>query len=271
MTTYIVNGNAANLDKILKGCIPADNPDISFIIVTHSKCPEFNRKIISSYSGKSGSIEVLRIKHGKNAFKEYVKGIYQELVEKGSLVIMPELSLRDEQFLRYLDDGRVSVRSRFLQERELVKGGKLTILIDYENVGNYGLQRAEYLCVNDEVVIFYSARCHFLRKRHFNTLSTKPARFQGVKLKNEGRNAMDFYIALHVGQMIANGSGKVLIVSGDKDFGAVRDYCEGYGMTVAVAKSIEEGIVLIDGDTERKKMIEGQRERVDLDRVLATA
>ena len=132
----------------------------------------------------------------------------------------------------------------------------MQILIDYENVGTPGLNGTQYLCKSDRVTLFYSRSCTHIKKKHIEDIEQRTECFEAVKLISTGKNGLDFYIAVRVGQIIErNNDRKILIVTGDSGYQAIRDFCLNYtnsGCKVYVYKDIESGIMSIDSNTERK-------------------
>ncbi|MCC8066456.1 MAG: PIN domain-containing protein [Clostridiales bacterium] len=69
---------------------------------------------------------------------------------------------------------------------------ELQFLVDYENVREAGLDGLEYLCDTDAVTIFYSAACEKISRRSMDFILQSRCRFQAVRLKRTGKNALDF-------------------------------------------------------------------------------
>ena len=98
-------------------------------------------------------------------------------------------------------------------------------MIDFENTRNRGLQGAEYLQPDDSVTIFYSQVCMKIEWKWFCQLKESGCNFRICKLQKAGKNALDFYIASHIGEMYGQGyNGMTAIVSNDAGFRAVREY-----------------------------------------------
>lgn len=74
------------------------------------------------------------------------------------------------------------------------------ILVDYENVCFVGgLSGVEYLTKDDTLYIFYSEACMKIKKSDFDVITASGCNFQIVKLRRQGRNELDFYIASECG------------------------------------------------------------------------
>jgi len=80
-----------------------------------------------------------------------------------------------------------------------------TILVDYENVhGCNGLKEVETLCSDDILILFYSEACRRIKREYMQQIIDSRCRFRIMKLKNTGKNALDFYIAVECGRLSAN-------------------------------------------------------------------
>ena len=99
------------------------------------------------------------------------------------------------------------------------------ILVDYENVhGSNGLKGAEMLRSDDTLIIFYSESCRKIKQEYMRFICESKCQFRIVKLKNTGKNALDFYIAVEYGILYEQGMNDLAIVSNDKGFQAILDY-----------------------------------------------
>ena len=184
------------------------------------------------------------------------------------------LSLADKGMFTYGDslDGVIPVAHPDQADEEnaaVEAGGRMQILIDYENVGTAGLNGAEYLCEDDTVTLFYSPASSNIERQHIEAMENQSGGFDIVKLRMVGKNGLDFYIAVKVGQIAElYPDAKVLIVTKDSGYQAIRDYCQGYTALknrVIIKGDIEEGIVAMDGDTARRKLILNKRERISIE------
>ena len=197
-------------------------------------------------------------------------------------VVLLSTMYRTKELLRLADKGVFiygealdvtipTVQSKQIDEEDTVMeaGGKMHILIDYENVGTTGLNGAEYLCEDDTVTLFYSLASSNIERQHIEAMEKQSGGFNIVKLRTVGKNGLDFYIAVKVGQMAElYPDSKVLIVTKDSGYQAIRDYCQSYTALknrVIIKGDIEEGIVAMDGDTARRKTILNKRERLSIE------
>lgn len=143
------------------------------------------------------------------------------------------------------------------------------ILIDYENVNNAGLEGAGYITKEDFVTLFYSKNSRNIQSGYFDALANRSGSFNLIKLKQIRKNGLDFYIAIHVGEILQKyPKEKILIVSKDRGYYAVLDYCACYaGMEgmIKFAASIEAGIVMLDGDTVRRSTIINYRKSLNVE------
>lgn len=144
----------------------------------------------------------------------------------------------------------------------------MLFLVDYENVGKDGLRGCEYLDGQDHMIVFYSDNRKNAERRSLDHISTSGCRFEVCKLCKTGKNALDFYIASRLGELIGGGyEGRSVIVSNDSGFGAVRDYWakrSARRRMICLAANIEDGIVGGNEDNERTKYLRRQREMLSI-------
>ncbi len=146
-----------------------------------------------------------------------------------------------------------------------------TILVDYENVnGSNGLKGADVLCSDDTLIIFYSNCCGKIRCDHMEDIKNSLCDFQIVKLKGNGKNALDFYIAAQCGICCKQGETQIAIISNDKGFQAVIDFFSVSGHNsktqVVQAKNIETALTLFHtpDNSKRKELINRRMAPLDL-------
>lgn len=146
-----------------------------------------------------------------------------------------------------------------------------TILVDYENVsGTDGLKGVEYLNANDTLIIFYSQCCEKIRSEYIDIIEKSKCEFKTYKLTRNGKNALDFYIAVECGFLWANGEKQISIISKDKGFDAVSDFfrikLEIDDVTVRVATNIENALIKLNGteNEERKKLIKAKTKTLNI-------
>ena len=144
----------------------------------------------------------------------------------------------------------------------------MLFLVEYENVGKEGLRGCEYLDGQDHLIVFYSDNKKNAERRSLEHISSSGCRFEVCKLCKTGKNALDFYIASRLGELIGAGyEGRSVIVSNDGGFGAVRDYWakrSARRRMICLASNIEEGIVGGNEDNERTKYLRRQREMLSI-------
>ncbi len=101
----------------------------------------------------------------------------------------------------------------------------MKIFVDCENVRSLGFIGVEHLTPEDEVILFYSQFCETLERGILNKLFDSGCTVSRCKLQRTGRNALDFYITSHIGEVLGKGyNGTIAIVSHDKGYQAIYDY-----------------------------------------------
>lgn len=142
----------------------------------------------------------------------------------------------------------------------------MLFLVDYENVGRAGLRGCEYLNEQDHVVLFYSEGKKHAERRNLDQLTSSGCAFEICKLYRTGKNALDFYIASRLGELIGRGyDGISVIVSNDSGFQAIRDYWEKSSQCkriIFLSACIEDGIVSGNENNERTTELRRLRERL---------
>ncbi|MCD7882431.1 MAG: PIN domain-containing protein [Lachnospiraceae bacterium] len=136
---------------------------------------------------------------------------------------------------------------------------KLHFLIDYENVREAGLEGLEHLYDTDAITIFYSAACEKISKRSMDFILQSGCHFQAVRLKRTGKNALDFYIVSMIGALFGTGfAGKVVVVSKDKGYTAMKDYWMEQGIQserILLKATVKDGILASNENSIRRRMI----------------
>lgn len=142
-------------------------------------------------------------------------------------------------------------------------------LVDFENVRNEGLRGAQYLLEEDIMIIFFSCACDRIQQGCFCQIMESLCRLDICKLKNSGKNALDFYIAARTGEIFGGGySGKVSIVSKDQGFRAVRDYWKEKGKNsreVVLGANLEQCILSANENRMRTDRVREQLKSVSLE------
>ena len=144
-----------------------------------------------------------------------------------------------------------------------------TILVDYENVhGSNGLKGAEALREDDTLILFFSESCRKIKREYMEYINDSKCGFRIVKLKNAGKNALDFYIAVECGVLSVQGEKQLAIISNDKGFQAVIDYFvvnESLSDVLIVkAGTLENAFMLMDSPEkfERRKLLRQKAPKV---------
>ena len=103
-------------------------------------------------------------------------------------------------------------------------------LIDFENVGCDGMKGIECIADDDIVTVFYNDTC----KMFINDILAFRDFIDRVEfklMKRSGSNYLDFYLSATVGRLMAmNPDAAVVIVSKDKGYASVLDFCEDNGL-----------------------------------------
>lgn len=146
-----------------------------------------------------------------------------------------------------------------------------TILVDYENVGNAnGLRGVDALRDTDTLMIFYSGCCTKIRYDYMQAIRDSGCEFRIIKLKEIGKNALDFYIAAECGVISERGEKQIAIISNDKGYQAVIDFFHMDNETEKVqiirAGSIETAFTCFSIPEEeiRKTMLKRRMSLLDL-------
>ncbi|MCC8043934.1 MAG: PIN domain-containing protein [Clostridiales bacterium] len=131
-------------------------------------------------------------------------------------------------------------------------------LIDYENVGESGLDGLEYLESTDTLAIFYSVSHDKISRKMIDRIMDSGCCFETYRLKKTGKNALDFYIISRVGELLGSGySGKLVVISKDKGYCAMRDYWTARGIPsqrMLLKHTIREGIIASNENSTRRNL-----------------
>ena len=142
-------------------------------------------------------------------------------------------------------------------------------MIDFENTRSKGLQGAEYLQTDDSVTIFYSQACMKIEQRRLRQLKEAGCDFRLCKLQKSGKNALDFYIASHIGEIYGQGyTGMTAIVSSDAGFQAVKEYwqsCVSVPRNIILRPDIEQCIFSSGENSLRQRQICQEKKEVHLE------
>lgn len=146
-----------------------------------------------------------------------------------------------------------------------------TILVDYENVvASNGLKGVDALRADDTLIVFYSDSCRKIRHDYMQSINDSGCEFRIVKLKNQGKDALDFYIAAECGMLGAQGEKQMAIISNDKGFQAVLDYFTVNDPTSEIqlvkAGNIESAFIMLDApeNADRRTELKMRSTMLDL-------
>ena len=134
-------------------------------------------------------------------------------------------------------------------------------LVDYENVQSGApFCGIDTLTAEDDIYFFYSDNAKKIEEYYWQLLISSPCKKHFIKLKQTGKNALDFYIAVQVGNCIGqNPNTEVVIISNDKDFTAVVDYVKLMEKTkvqhVVIASSIIEALSILAVPKEQRNTV----------------
>lgn len=145
----------------------------------------------------------------------------------------------------------------------------MLFLIDYENIGNAGMKGCGYLNEQDHVIVFFSEAKKHMEQRMLGNITASGCMFDICKLCRTGKNALDFYIASRIGELVGGGyKGIIAVISNDSGFAAVRDYWENRAVhrrKVLLSSSIEDGIVSGNENNGRTRMLRQLREKLEIE------
>lgn len=144
----------------------------------------------------------------------------------------------------------------------------MIFLVDYENVHYTGLEGTEFLEKDDKVIFFFSETCKKIVSYRMDDIEASCCDFEICKLEAPRKNAMDFYIASKVGEILAiDPKSKVAIISADNGYQSVLDYWKSRlsdSNQLIFAKTITKAIKAICGEGARKKIVNEKTKVLDL-------
>lgn len=144
-------------------------------------------------------------------------------------------------------------------------------LIDFENINYAGLEGTEFLSEEDTITFFYSQACKKIVAYRVKDIERSGCKLEVVKLRNQRKNALDFYIASKVGEIFtANHNEHVAIITEDKDLQAVLDYWQPrlpISKQLVKCKSVAYAISTIHDDEDRKCLVQENMKTLDLEAV----
>ena len=142
-------------------------------------------------------------------------------------------------------------------------------LVDFENVRSGGLRGVDYLEESDYLTIFFSNAAHSCESRYLEDIERSGCHFDTCKLKNTGKNGLDFYIASRVGEFYGTGhKERVAIISKDQGYKAVRDYWDvrlPSNNKIIISPSIERSLIATNDNSNRVKRLKEKLTGVDID------
>lgn len=142
-------------------------------------------------------------------------------------------------------------------------------LIDYENVHSSGLTGAGYLNETDHVILFYSQCSMTIERGYMQLLEQCGCELAIIKLITAGKNYLDFYIAVKMGEIIAEGCQEpIAIISKDQGYKAVQEYCGRYTSLhkkLVLKPNIAEGILAAKEGTERMQQLQREKEHISIE------
>lgn len=135
----------------------------------------------------------------------------------------------------------------------------MVYLIDYENVANDGLNGYEFLTSQDTLYLFYSECVHNIRKQISLKIFHPSMDVHLYKLRTPRKNAIDFYIASKLGELIESRQiPKAAIVTKDQGFQSIVDFWGHVSekkCTVILGKSISECILKSGNNDEQYRQV----------------
>lgn len=286
---YLVNGNDGLFRQRLHGLSELPNYCAVWIVYT-SKIPATNEKMISDIAAENPLVSVDRFRKSKkaaiqNRFAIHINNIHnlrediQIVLVSGRYSAPKMLTMESRGMFTYAESiGEYEPDTTTKTGRDVLldipPGGPMYILIDYENVGMPGLVGTDCLCKDDSVVLFFSIAAPGIERQYLSDMENRAGHFEAVKLKNIGKNGLDFYIAVRVGQILeANPDTKILIVTRDAGYHAISQYCDAYTKLkypLVIEESVEMGMAILDGKTERRKQIIERRKKVSIETAYAS-
>lgn len=141
-------------------------------------------------------------------------------------------------------------------------------MIDFENVKSGGLAGSEYLCAYDRMTIFYSVCCQYIESKRMRQIRDAGCELDICRVQNNGKNALDFYIASKIGELYGSGyKGDIAIVSNDKGFRAVQEYWSGSfeDRKIVLKPNLEQCILFSGESSVRRRLIQDKRKKVHIE------
>lgn len=130
-------------------------------------------------------------------------------------------------------------------------------LIDYENVGEKGLEGYSGLQPEDKVMLFFNPSLN--PKISIAAVQVLGSRLELLAVQKAGKNYLDIYLSACLGRMSAQHTeASFVIVSHDQDYVPAMDYCHHIGTDVRMAKNIATAMAAatLKPATRRRKKAE---------------
>ena len=142
-------------------------------------------------------------------------------------------------------------------------------LVDFENVRSGGLRGVDYLEESDYLTIIFSNAVHSCENRYLEDIERSGCHFDTCKLKNTGKNGLDFYIASRVGEFYGTGhKERVAIISKEQGYKTVRDYWDvrlPSNNKIIISPSVERSLIASNDNSNRVKRLKEKLAGVDID------
>lgn len=147
----------------------------------------------------------------------------------------------------------------------------MIVLVDFENTHVSGLDGYEYLDEHDTMVMYYSDENSSVTKGIIDDLKKNRVNVSLVKLLKQHSNALDMYIASTTGMFLDSGE-KILIVSKDKGYGAVRDFWHSLrGAEILLGETIKECLLhSMTNDDDRIRICKERSQKANLVEAFST-
>ena len=129
----------------------------------------------------------------------------------------------------------------------------------------------QYLNESDTLVVYYSDENSTISRGMVEDLKNEGVNVRMVRLLKQHSNALDMYIASTTGMYLDAGE-KILIVSKDKGYAAVRDFWHSLrGVEILLGETIEECLLhSVKNDDARVRLVKERHQRVLLTDVFST-
>jgi len=146
----------------------------------------------------------------------------------------------------------------------------MIIFVDLENVKNSGMRGYEYLNDTDTVYLCFSKAVRNLRANILRGLAKNRVNIKLIRLVTARNNALDFYIASAVGELLGKGvQDRIAIITEDKGYYSIADFwrsgqSECGEVCITIADSIADAIRYIGGKEQRVKKVIEDSEMLDI-------